>query len=470
MKSITLRIFFLVLIAGLILLFVSPVISESEIPQNETDQTSEEEPSTLNTNALSASYMPIFRFPVVPGVVISGYFDHNPSARMVTHYNGNKNNGTGYGYYFSCSSSGMYDFVGCQYNVTGEAACPNEQEVWYDGHKGTDYEFSPNWHTGATCDPGRFSGLTKQIYAPAAGKVQFAGYNAARPGNGWHVLMKHDLNGNGSYEDDNLRTFFLHFTPNALAVYTNQIIGEGQYLGLGGTSGYSSTPHLHFEVQRSNDNFTYTSWSVDPYGWSGAGADPWPYANNVLWRYSMTHHLYLPSAMNLKGTECHDCGDILRNSGFESGRVDWVENGVDIVTSTSNPRLPVAPFDGNWLAWLGGRNYAVDSLYQQFTVPQGITEAKLSYYIRKSTDETGNTPYDSMYVRLRTSSGDLIQLLDYVDNTFSPNNQWIRREVSLPVLADRQGEQLRISFEAATDSNLVTNFYVDEVIISGNLP
>jgi hypothetical protein len=469
MKTIASRILMLVLLTGYLLYFVSPAGTEGEDPLTEPG------PSLPDARAADAGFLPIFRFPVVPDVVISGYFDHNPYSRRVTHYNGNQNSGTEFGYYFSCSSPAMYDFVGCQYNVSGEAACPNSKEIWYDGHKGTDYEFTPNWHTGAVCNPNKedFKNLTKPIYAAAAGRVQFAGYDSSRPGNGYHFLMKHDLNGNGNYNDDNMRSFYLHFTPYTLAVVTNQIVSEGQYLGLGGTSGYSSTPHLHFEVQRSSDNFTYTSWSVDPFGWRGAGSDPWPYANQVLWRYGFNQSLYLPAVKYMKYTdypECPDCVELLRNSGFESGRVDWVEVGVDVITSTSNPRLPVTPYSGSWLSWLGGRNYAVDTLYQQFTVPQDFAGATLRYYLRKSTDENSSLSYDSMYIHLRSASGNFIQQLDFIDNTFTPNNQWVLREIPLPTLVNYKGEQLRISFEATTDSNLVTNFYLDEVKITTDIP
>ena len=111
-----------------------------------------------------------------------------------------------------------------------------------------------------------------------------AGTDPNRPANGWHIRLKHDLNGNGNFDDDNFRSVYLHFTANALAVVPGQIVSEGQYLGLGGSTGYSSSPHLHFEVQRSSDYFQTNYWSVDPYGWQGQGSDPWPYQNVNLCR------------------------------------------------------------------------------------------------------------------------------------------------------------------------------------------
>lgn len=412
---------------------------------------------------------PVFRYPVVPGAVISGYFDHNPSAGRVTFYDGRQNASSSYGFYFSCSSPSMYDFVGCQDPLSGEPACANNRELWYDGHKGIDYEYSPAWHTGATCDPERFAGITQAVYAPAAGRVMFAGYDASRPGNGWHIRIKHDLNGNGSYEDDNFRSNFLHFTANALAVQTNDLVSEGQYLGLGGSTGYSSSPHLHFEIQKSSDNFSTTVWSVDPYGWSGAGSDPWPYQNDNLWRLNLPFKVLLPALANQPPEGCPGCGELLRNGGFESGQVDWVEIGVDILTNRSDPYLAVAPYSGDWLAWLGGRQNAADTVYQTFSVPTGLGSARLRYSTYMSTAETGGV-YDRMYVRLRSSGGGLVQELDYLDNTFTLPNRWVAREISIPAISAYQGQSLRVSFEATTDASLTTSFYIDQVSLEALAP
>lgn len=468
MHKTILRTLAIVLLGGLSLVIGSPANSAFEPPRDPSAPL--EDPAGLQNSPAALAPTPVFRFPVVPGVVISGYFDHHPSSERVTWYNGMQNNSPSYGFYFSCTTPNMNDFVGCADNMSGEPACSNNREVWYDGHKGTDYEYSPNWHTGAVCDPGRFAGITMPIYAPAAGRVQFAGYDPNRPGNGWHIRIKHDLNGNGNYDDDNFRSNFLHFTANALSVQTNQVVSEGQYLGLGGSTGYSSSPHLHFEVQRSSDNFSTTVWSVDPYGWSGPGADPWPYKNEVLWRYAYDHNLFLPFIANQHQVGgCLGCGELLRNNGFEAGQTDWVEIGVDVIANTSHPNLPVSPYSGSWLGWLGGRNNATDTLFQLVSVPEGLTGAQLSYYVMVTTAESGGV-FDRFYLRLRTNDGAFIQDLETLDNTFLPVNQWVRRDINIPALVGRQGQQVRISFEASTDSNTITNFFVDEVYLQATGP
>jgi hypothetical protein len=417
-----------------------------------------------------AASLPVFRNPIVPGATISGYFDHNPADNIITFYNGRRNN-SGAGFYFQCSSPRMYDWVGCEDPVKGEGSCSNARELWYDEHHGTDFEFSDAWHTGATCDPGRFAGLTMPIYAPARGRVLIAGYDPNRPGNGWHIRLQHDLNGNGNFNDDNFRSIYLHFTANALAVRPGQIVEEGQYLGLGGSTGYSSSPHLHFEVQRSSDNFSYTYWPVDPYGWTGPGADPWPYENVNLFRavpVQYPNRVYLPQIAHIPSA-CAGCSDVLKNGGFESGREVWVEQGVQIVSRVGDRNLNVAPYEGSWLAWLGGRNSADDVLYQTFRFQQGVETATLTYQLYISTTET-NGVYDRLYVRLRREDGSLLATLDTVDNTYNPAGTWTQRSLLAGGLAGWGAQNLRISFEAVTDDSNQSSFYVDNVNWEMNEP
>ena len=48
-------------------------------------------------------------------------------------------------------------------------------------------------------------------------------------------------------------------------------ISHGEMLGISGTTGNSTGPHLHFGVTAPNGK------SIDPYGWGAGGTDPWPY-------------------------------------------------------------------------------------------------------------------------------------------------------------------------------------------------
>jgi hypothetical protein len=200
----------------------------------------------------------------------------------------------------------MMDFIGFEEDYAGEEQCQNNKELWYDGHTGTDFEYSLEWHeTGEysdECHLDRFDiSDYRYVFAPAKGRIHIIQFND--PYNGNAIFIKHDLNGNGNYDDDKFRSAYLHFHFINPDLAINQVIDEGRMLGLGGMTGQASTPHLHFEVQRSTQIDFSSKWPVDPFGWTGVGDDPSPYDNYILWIhrnnlpfiYSSTTDTYEPN-------------------------------------------------------------------------------------------------------------------------------------------------------------------------------
>lgn len=228
---------------------------------------------------------PVFRYPVVTDTEISGYFDHDQTIETITFYN-ERSSGEAAGFLFTCPAfddiapGAGNSWIGCETETTTETACADDKELWYDNHQGIDYEYEANWRTGSQCDLARFANPAISIYAPASGVVDFVGEE--HPFNGNFILMYHDLNEDGNYYNDDLRSYYLHFTPNGIVVDEGDTLQEGDLLGYGGSSGLAWTPHLHFEVQRR----TQDGWqSVDPFGWTGPGPDPWLVPNHLLWDY-----------------------------------------------------------------------------------------------------------------------------------------------------------------------------------------
>jgi murein DD-endopeptidase MepM/ murein hydrolase activator NlpD len=226
---------------------------------------------------------PVFHYPVVTATEISSYFDHDPTLEAITFYNGRTNAETG-GFLFTCPAfddiaPGVGNsWVGCETAGTSEAACVDEKELWYDNHQGIDYEYEADWRTGNQCDLARFANPAIPIYAPAAGLVDFIGEE--HPFNGNFIRLYHDLNEDGNYYNDGLRSYYLHFATNGIVVDEGDILQEGDLLGYGGNTGLAWTPHLHFEVQRRTEQ----GWhSVDPFGWIGSEPDPWLVPNHLLW-------------------------------------------------------------------------------------------------------------------------------------------------------------------------------------------
>jgi hypothetical protein len=122
--------------------------------------------------------------------------------------------------------------------------------VYYDGHDGVDYGIS-----------------YRPIYAAAdADQIMYAG---------WWDPQNHRIN-LGIYvrlhHPNGYNTYYGHMS--SVAVQACSTIGcasvpHGEFLGISGTTGNSSGPHLHLLVRNPSNR------SVDPYGWQGSGADPW---------------------------------------------------------------------------------------------------------------------------------------------------------------------------------------------------
>jgi len=136
----------------------------------------------------------------------------------------------------------------------GYAQTPGLQDyLYYSGHDGYDY--------GLYYEP---------VAAAAPGRVILA--NWLVPGchtclSGQTVEIDH---GNG------LMTFYGHLSH--IGVAKGQYVSRGQVIGISGSTGTATGPHLHFGVYRLNGG-----GPVDPYGWSGGGADPYSKDLGDLW-------------------------------------------------------------------------------------------------------------------------------------------------------------------------------------------
>jgi murein DD-endopeptidase MepM/ murein hydrolase activator NlpD len=90
-------------------------------------------------------------------------------------------------------------------------------------HKGTDFE----------------TGDGAPIYAVAAGVVTISEYSGSL---GQHVAISHVINGKA------FTSIYGHMTAGSQTVKVGDVIQEGEVLGLTGTTGESTGPHLDFEI------------------------------------------------------------------------------------------------------------------------------------------------------------------------------------------------------------------------------
>ncbi len=133
----------------------------------------------------------------------------------------------------------------------GYAQTPGGHDyLYYDGHNGWDYALA-----------------YENVMAAAPGTVRLAGTDSVNPCFGTNVIIDHP---NG------FSTRYAHMS--ALYVSPGQLVDRGQVIGVSGNTGCSTGAHLHFGV------YITSSWTaVDPWGWSGSGADPWPSDPGILW-------------------------------------------------------------------------------------------------------------------------------------------------------------------------------------------
>jgi murein DD-endopeptidase MepM/ murein hydrolase activator NlpD len=94
--------------------------------------------------------------------------------------------------------------------------------------------FGPNHPLGIDID--LFNNAGSPISAAMGGVVTFAGGNACCS-YGYYVVVDH---GNG------YQTLYAHLS--SIGVSVGEVVAQGQYLGAGGSTGYSTGDHLHFEV------------------------------------------------------------------------------------------------------------------------------------------------------------------------------------------------------------------------------
>src|SRR5437763_6373442 len=131
----------------------------------------------------------------------------------------------------------------------------------YDGHRGTDFAVPSN----------------TPVLAADEGTVIYSEWSDS---GGWGVVIDH------TYD----RTAYFH--NNQLFVYPGQHVSRGQLIALSGSTGNSTGPHVHFEVRD-----LMTPWhSIDPYGWTGPGPDPWRWDMGNLWANGTPVPFLLPLA------------------------------------------------------------------------------------------------------------------------------------------------------------------------------
>lgn len=124
-------------------------------------------------------------------------------------------------------------------------------------------------------DMGTNNSLTVPVRTPSFGTITSAG-DGWNGGMGTHVIVT---------DDSGNEHRFMHMVENSVTVSVGDSVSQGDTLGLIGSTGDSTTPHLHYDVMKNGSLYTDPIEAYDcstlPSGWNFADA----VANNQNWDY-----------------------------------------------------------------------------------------------------------------------------------------------------------------------------------------
>lgn len=152
------------------------------------------------------------------------------------------------------------------------------------------------------------------------------------------------------------------------------------------------------------------------------------------------------------------CGEAIQNGDFEAGSVSWVEESTGYIIRDDWPD----PYQGSWVAWFGGVD-AVERLTQLFHVPADVQDAQtLEFYLKVTTEETGEQVYDTFCLRFLDAGGNPISSDIMIADNTTPTD-WLYISVDLNGMTEFAGEDIQIQFEADVNISQYTHFVIDLV-------
>ncbi len=138
------------------------------------------------------------------------------------------------------------------------------------------------------------------------------------------------------------------------------------------------------------------------------------------------------------------------NGDFEQGPVIWTEfstYGYELITQD----VSLTPYDGMWVAWLGGVLDEISYIEQQVTVPTNLHY--LSYWHAVySSDSCGND-----FERVLVNSSEVLSKDLCFDNN---TDGWVQQVIDLSSYA---GQSVIIQIRAECNESYNSNLFIDHV-------
>lgn len=149
--------------------------------------------------------------------------------------------------------------------------------------------------------------------------------------------------------------------------------------------------------------------------------------------------------------------DVIVNGGFETGSASpWTATA----TTVDNRSWLQPARTGSWKAWLNGWGAtSTETLAQTVTIPAGCTNAALKFYLRITTAETWQYPYDNLYLTAQPSGGTQTTLKSWSNLNAQG---YTLQTVNLGAYA---GTTVTLKFWGYEDYSLQTSFVIDDVTL-----
>lgn len=149
----------------------------------------------------------------------------------------------------------------------------------------------------------------------------------------------------------------------------------------------------------------------------------------------------------------------LQNGGFEQGQAGWIErsrSAAPIIT-----RDPQFAYEGNWFAYLGGYNNALDEMWQTVAVPPGTQSARITLVLGIVSEEAADNDNDVWGLQIRDANGQVIETVLAASNRQqSPN--WLRGTYTWNgSFARYAGQTIQVTFVSVSNGTLRTAFLLD---------
>ena len=225
----------------------------------------------------------------------------------------------------------------------------------YSGHRGVDIDLWPftwsmmdnNYVAVIAAAPGRVVAVTDNL-----GNENNCGQAGANL-NWNYIAIRHA---------DSSTAIYGHIRDNSAQITVGQFVTAGQVIAFVGSSGNSSNPHLHFEVNSTAVTNSQAAGLIDPYWRPGScnnlNANSWWVAQKPYWEPAvvrvMTHNTP-PSLIGYNNPGFCRSGEV-KNAKANFAPNDSIYFGVAMRDFLTNQSYTISVFDPNGNLWSTGSN------------------------------------------------------------------------------------------------------------------